>query len=55
MWALVAAFIKTTTQTLTQFGLAGMFVRWPVYALAAAGLATEILEILEQATMHVGR
>lgn len=25
--------------------------RWPVYALAAAGLATEVLE---QATLHVG-
>jgi hypothetical protein len=51
MWALVATFIKTTTETLTQFGVAGMFLHWPVYALAAAGLGTEILN---QATLHVG-
>ncbi len=51
MWALVATFIKATTQDLSQFGLAGTFTHWPVYALAAAGLVTEILE---QATLHVG-
>jgi hypothetical protein len=51
MWALVAAIIKTTTQTWSQFGIAGLFTHWPVYALAAAGLVTEILE---QATLHVG-
>jgi len=51
MWALVAAFIKTTMETLSQFGLAGMFVHWPVYALAAAGLAAAILN---QVTLHVG-
>lgn len=51
MWALVATFIKTVTQTLSQFGLAGLFTHWPVYALAAAGLATEILQ---QATLHAG-
>jgi hypothetical protein len=51
MWALVATFIKATTQDLSQFGLAGTFTRWPVYALAAAGLITELLE---QATLHVG-
>jgi hypothetical protein len=28
-----------------------MFARWPVYALAAAGVVTEILQ---QATLHVG-
>jgi hypothetical protein len=51
MWALVATFIKTMTQTLSQFGVAGLFTHWPVYALAAAGLATEVLQ---QATLHVG-
>jgi hypothetical protein len=51
MWALVATFIKTTTETLSQFGVAGMFTHWPVYALAAAGLGTEILG---QATLHMG-
>src|SRR5260221_6898776 len=43
MWALVATLIKTTTETLSQFGVAGMFTHWPGYALAAPGLGTEIL------------
>ena len=51
MWALVATFIKATMTTLSQFGVAGVFVRWPVYALAVAGLAAEVLD---QATLHVG-
>ena len=51
MWALVATFIKTTTQTLTQYGIAGMFTHWPVYALAVGGIAAEILN---QAALHVG-
>jgi drug/metabolite transporter (DMT)-like permease len=51
MWALVATFIKTTTETLSQFGVGGMFTHWPVYALAGAGLATEFLQ---QATLHAG-
>jgi len=51
MWALVATFLKTTTETLSQFGVSGMFVHWPVYALAAAGLGSEILN---QVTLHVG-
>jgi len=33
--ALVATFIKATTDTLAEFGVAGMFTRWPLYALAA--------------------
>jgi drug/metabolite transporter (DMT)-like permease len=51
LWALVATFIKTTTQTLSQFGLSGMFLHWPVYALAVAGLSAAILN---QVTLHVG-
>jgi drug/metabolite transporter (DMT)-like permease len=51
MWALVAALIKTTIDTLTQFGVTGMFTHWPAYALAAAGLGTEILG---QVTLHAG-
>ena len=51
LWALVATFIKTTTETLSQYGVAGMLTHWPVYALAAGGLAAEVLE---QATLHVG-
>ena len=51
LWALVATFIKATTDTLTQFGLSGMFTHWPVYALAVTGLAAEFLN---QAALHVG-
>jgi drug/metabolite transporter (DMT)-like permease len=51
MWALTATFIKATTDTLTQFGVAGMFTRWPVYALAAGGIAGTLLQ---QAALHVG-
>jgi drug/metabolite transporter (DMT)-like permease len=43
-WALVAAFIKATTDTITQFGAGGMFTHWPVYALAVSGLAGVLLE-----------
>jgi drug/metabolite transporter (DMT)-like permease len=51
LWALVATFIKATTDTLVQFGVSGMFTHWPLYALAVAGLAAEFLN---QAALHVG-
>ena len=51
MWALVATCIKATTDTLTQFGVGGMFTHWPVYALAAGAVAALFLE---QAALHVG-
>ena len=51
MWALVATFIKTMTDNLSQFGIGGMFLHWPVYALAASAIAAEILQ---QAMLHVG-
>jgi hypothetical protein len=51
LWALVAAFIKATTDSLTQYGVGGMFLHWPVYALAVSGLAAEYLN---QAALHVG-
>ena len=51
LWALVATFIKATTDTLTEFGVAGMFARWPVYALAAGSIAALFLM---QAALHVG-
>jgi drug/metabolite transporter (DMT)-like permease len=51
MWALVAALVKTMTDTWSQFGVGGMFLHWPVYALAAAGLGAEVLQ---QATLRVG-
>ena len=51
MWALVATFIKATTDTLTQFGVAGMFTHWPIYALAVGAVAALFLM---QAALHVG-
>ena len=51
MWALVATFIKATTDTLTEFGVAGMFTRWPIYALTAGSVAALFLM---QAALHVG-
>jgi drug/metabolite transporter (DMT)-like permease len=51
MWALVATFIKAATDTLTRFGVAGMFAHWPVYALAAGSVAALFLM---QAALHVG-
>jgi drug/metabolite transporter (DMT)-like permease len=50
-WALLAVFIKSTTDTLAMFGLGGMLARWPVYALAASAVAGTLLE---QAALHVG-
>jgi hypothetical protein len=51
MWALVAVFIKTTTDTLVTFGVGGTFTHWPVYALAVSGL---VAEFLNQTALHVG-
>ena len=51
MWALVATFIKATTDTLTEFGVGGMFTHWPVYALAIGSVAALFLQ---QAALHVG-
>jgi hypothetical protein len=50
-WALEATLIKATTDTITQFGVGGMFLHWPVYATAAGGAAGVLLE---QAALHVG-
>lgn len=50
-WALMATFIKATTETLTQFGITGTLIRWPVYALAASAVAGTFLQ---QAALHVG-
>ena len=51
LWALVAVFIKATTDTLAQYGVGGMFTHWPVYALAVTGL---VAELLNQAALHLG-
>jgi hypothetical protein len=50
-WALMAVFIKATTDTLAAFGIVGMLIRWPVYALAVAAAAGTLLE---QSALHVG-
>jgi drug/metabolite transporter (DMT)-like permease len=51
MWALVATFIKATTDTLTEFGVGGMFTHWPVYALVIGSVAALFLQ---QVALHVG-
>jgi hypothetical protein len=50
-WALMAVFLKATTDTIASFGILGMLSRWPVYALAVAALSGTLLE---QAALHVG-
>jgi drug/metabolite transporter (DMT)-like permease len=50
-WALLAVFIKTTTDTLAMFGVLGMLTHWPVYALIVAAIAGALLE---QAALHAG-
>jgi drug/metabolite transporter (DMT)-like permease len=50
-WALMAVFLKSTTDTLTAFGFGGLFTHWPLYALAVAAISATLLE---QAALHVG-
>jgi drug/metabolite transporter (DMT)-like permease len=50
-WALCATFTKATTDTLASFGVFGMFVHWPVYALALCGVAGVVTQ---QTALHVG-
>jgi drug/metabolite transporter (DMT)-like permease len=50
-WALMAVFLKTTTDALTADGLGGLFMTWPLYALAVAAISATILE---QSALHVG-
>ena len=51
VWALVATFIKTATESLTASGVAAVFSAWPVYALAVGGI---LGVVLTQAALHVG-
>lgn len=50
-WALLAVFIKTTTDTLAMFGVLGMLIHWPVYALIVAAI---VGALFEQAALHAG-
>lgn len=51
MWALMATFLKTATETLTTSGIGGVLTHWPVYALAVAAVTGTLLE---QSALHVG-
>jgi drug/metabolite transporter (DMT)-like permease len=51
VWAIEAAFIKSMTDTLTQYGLFGSFSHWPIYAVAIGGVFGVLLQ---QAALHVG-
>jgi hypothetical protein len=50
-WALMATFIKATTDVLAASGLLGTVTHWPLYALLAAGI---IGSVLQQAALQVG-
>jgi hypothetical protein len=50
-WALMAAFIKATTNQLAASGLLGMLEHWPVYALVVSGV---LGSVLQQAALQVG-
>jgi drug/metabolite transporter (DMT)-like permease len=50
-WALMAAFIKATTNVLATSGPVGMLAHWPIYALVATGV---LGSVLQQAALQVG-
>jgi drug/metabolite transporter (DMT)-like permease len=50
-WALMAAFIKATTDVLATSGPLGMLAHWPIYALVASGV---IGSVLQQAALQTG-
>ncbi len=50
-WALMAAFIKETTNMLTVSGVVGVLEHWPLYALIATAI---IGSVLQQAALQVG-
>jgi hypothetical protein len=50
-WALMAGFIKATTDVLTTSGLLGVLEHWPLYALIASGI---LGSVLQQAALQVG-
>jgi len=51
VWALVATFIKTASETLTRSGAEAVLTDWPVYALATGAI---LGIVLTQAALHVG-
>jgi hypothetical protein len=50
-WALMAAFIKATTDVLATSGPLGTLAHWPVYALIASGV---VGSVLQQAALQTG-
>ncbi len=50
-WALMATFIKATTNVLAASGVVGVLERWPLYALIVSGV---IGSVLQQAALQVG-
>lgn len=50
-WALMATFIKATTDVLAASGLLDTLAHWPVYALIATGV---LGSVLQQAALHSG-
>ena len=50
-WALMAAFIKETTNLLVASGPVGVAEHWPIYALIASGV---LGSVLQQAALQVG-
>jgi uncharacterized membrane protein len=50
-WALMAAFIKATTDVLAASGPVGTLEHWPLYALIASGV---VGSVLQQAALQVG-
>lgn len=50
-WALMAAFIKATTNVLVASGPVGMLEHWPIYALI---LSAVLGSVLQQAALQVG-
>jgi hypothetical protein len=50
-WALMAAFIKVTTNLLAASGPVAMLEHWPIYALVASGV---VGSVLQQAALQVG-
>ena len=50
-WALMAAFIKATTDVLVASGPVGMLEHWPIYALIVSAV---VGSVLQQAALQVG-
>jgi hypothetical protein len=50
-WALMAAFIKETTDMLAVSGVVGLLEHWPLYALIATAI---VGSVLQQAALQVG-